>query len=112
MCRSVPCSHKQNITACFVGRLHQDKGGKYHISAGEEVAFTTSTNASLKLSDVPQDLIQQNVSDRKPDNLLLPHFLAQLQPHKILAGKEAVMGVRLTQVAECPGPIARPRAGR
>ena len=88
MCRSVPCSHKQNITACFVGSLHQDKGGTCHISAGEEVAFTTSTNASLKLSDVPQDLIQQNVSDRKPDNLLLPHFLDQLQPHKILAGND------------------------
>ena len=52
------------------------------------------------LSDLPSQYSEKKVSDVQPSNSLLPDFIPQLQPHLMLAGKEALFEVQLTQVQD------------
>lgn len=52
------------------------------------------------LSDLPSQYSEKKVSDVQPSNCLLPAFIPQLQPHLMLAGKDAFFKVQLTQVQD------------
>ena len=54
----------------------------------------------MRLSDLPSRYTEHRVSDACPSNSLLPDFIPQLQPHLMLAGKEALFKVQLTQVQD------------
>ncbi len=74
--------------------------GKYCIGRGNGVPLTEAENKSLSLADVPATFVQAPIPGHLPNNLLLPDFLEQIQPHQILAGEEPVMKLRLTHLSD------------
>jgi len=70
------------------------------VQSGAEVPFSSVDKLSLKLQDVPSHFVRLHISDRTPDNCLLPTYLEQLHPHLLIAGKEALLQIRLTQLSD------------
>ncbi len=83
-----------------VARVCLDAEGKYCIGRGDGVSLTVAENQSLGQADVPATFVQAQIPGQLPNNLLLPDFLEQIQPHQILAGEEPVMKLRLTQLSD------------
>ncbi len=70
------------------------------MQSGAVIPFSSVDKLSLKLQDVPSHFVRVHISDRTPDNALLPTYLEQLHPHLLIAGKEALLHIRLTQVSD------------
>jgi len=70
------------------------------VQSGTVIPFSSVDKLSLKLRDVPAHVVRVHISDRTPDNALLPTYLEQLHPHLLIAGKEALLQIRLTQVSD------------
>jgi len=84
------------------GRIRQDSQGRYciEVQSGAEISFSSVDHPKLTLQDVPSNFVRLHISDRTPDNTLLPVFLEQLHPHLLIAGKEALLQIRLTQLSD------------
>ncbi|KAL0021527.1 hypothetical protein WJX77_004343 [Trebouxia sp. C0004] len=85
------------------GRFLQDSDGRYYIglaSQASEIPYQSAERLEVCLSDLPSQYSEKKVSDVQPSNCLLPDFIPQLQPHLMLAGKEAFFRVQLTQVQD------------
>jgi len=70
------------------------------VQSGTVISFSSVDKLSLKLQDVPAHFVRLHISDRTPDNSLLPTYLEQLHPHLLIAGKEALLQIRLTQLSD------------
>ena len=81
-------------------RVCLDAEGKYCIGRGDGLPLTVAENESLSLADVPATFVQASIPNQLPNNLLLPDFLEQMQPHQILAGEEPVLKLRLTHLSD------------
>lgn len=90
----------KSVLCC--ARIRQDSEGRYCIEAqsGAEVPFISVDKLSLKLQDVPSHVVGTHISDGTPDNCLVPIYLEQLHPHMMIAGKEALLRIRLTQLSD------------
>ena len=90
----------QSRYAC--GRIRQDSQGRYciEVDSGAEIPFTSRDHLKLTLQDVPSTFVRLHIPDCTPDNTLLPIFLEQLHPHLLIAGKEALLQIRLTQLSD------------
>ena len=44
--------------------------------------------------------MQHDVPDAVPNNVLLPHLVHQMQPHKVAGGEEAPFLLQLTHIAD------------
>lgn len=84
------------------GRIRQDSQGRYciEVQSGTEIPFSSTDQLKLTLQDVPSNFVRLHVPDRTPDTTLLPIFLEQLHPHLLIAGKEALLQIRLTQLSD------------
>ena len=84
------------------GRIGQDSQGRYciEVQSGTEIPFSSVDHLKLTLQDVPSSFVRLHISDRTPDNALLPIFLEQLHPNLLVAGKEALLQIRLTQLSD------------
>lgn len=51
----------------------------------------------MQLADLPAHYVHSKLSDAVPLNALLPNLIPQMQPHQVLAGKDAVFKVQLSQ---------------
>ncbi len=67
---------------------------------------------SLSLADVPTTFVQAQIPDHLPHNLLLPDFLEQLQPHRILAGASHEITAHPSFRWLCTRHICLPHVGR
>ena len=84
-------------------RFLQDPDGRYYIGSaaqGAEIPYKNTERLEVCLCDLPSHYSEKKVSDVQPSNCLLPDFIPQLQPHLMLAGKEAFFKVQLTQVQD------------
>ena len=85
-------------------RFLQTSEGRYFINIaqgqGYEIPFKASKNLQMQLRDLPSKFAACNISDAEPSNSLLPEFVPQLQPHLMLAGKDAFFKVQLTQLQD------------
>ena len=83
-------------------RIRQDPQGRYciEVQSDTEIPFSSVDHLNLTLQDVPSNFVRLHISDHTPDNTLLPVFLAQLPPHLLIAGKEALLQIRLTQLSD------------
>lgn len=84
-------------------RYLQDSEGRYYIGLApqaSEIPYQNTEKLEVCLSDLPSQYSEKKVSDVQPSNSLLPGFIPQLQPHLMLAGKEAFFKVQLTQVQD------------
>ncbi len=84
-------------------RFLQNPDGRYYIGSaaqGAEIPYKNTERLEVRLSDLPSQYSEKRVSDVQPSNCLLPDFIPQLQPHLMLAGKEAFFKMQLTQVQD------------
>lgn len=75
----------------------------------------STTNLQTQVSDLPSKFVVHKIPNAQPSNSLLPEFIPQLQPHLVLAGKDALFKVQLTQLqggAVLGLALARGLAGR
>ena len=84
------------------GRIRQDSQGRHciEVQSGTEIPFSSVDHLKLTLQDVPSSFVRLHISDHTPDSTLLPIFLEQLHPHLLIAGKEALLQIRLTQLLD------------
>ncbi len=97
------CDHsRRSFKAVFCARICQDFEGRYciEVQTGTVIPFSSVEKLSLKLQDVPSDFVRVRISDGTPDNTLLPTYLEQLHPQLLIAGKEALLQIRLTQISD------------
>ena len=88
----------------LIVRICQTPEGRYFIGSGGThppgITYTVAQKLSLSLPDLPAQYVQSRVSDAGPVNILLPELIEQMQPHQMLAGKEPLFRVQLTEIQD------------
>lgn len=82
-------------------RLQRDRLGSNFIDASNTGFTLTSAQAlGLQLNDILPAFALHDCNEAVPINRLADHFIEQMQPDRILNGKDPLLSLRLTAVQD------------